>query len=282
MSAADTAANTATTLEGAYTTEKGKFTAINEIGKALVGNVEGRWLWPEMLTALNQCLPSDPEGARPEKIGQRNEIHITTLECEWFADLGSWYNGGIKEKIEAVQNAMKVPPMPAPGAAPAEPGAEGAPAEGVADPAAAIDPNAQQPPAEAIPDPGPTGPGWVIELRGHHFHNEDLIDRTAKFVRDTLIENLRNKKVTIVNPDDGKPMEISMKELGIGYPVILTEQSNYFDTEVADSNGTPIRVRRWDFEVQFAWQPTTHTQRLEKKQATEQQQPAELAAGGTQ
>jgi len=293
MSAADNAANTATSQESAYTDEKGKFTAINEIGKALVGNVEGRWLWPEILTALNQCLPSDPEGARPEEIGKRNEIHITSLECEWFTDLSTWYNGGIKEKIEAVQNAMQVPPMPAPAAAPQEP-AEGAAADGAAvaadpaaadpnvDPAAGGDPLAQQPPAEATPDPGPTGPGWVIELRGHHYHNEDLIHRTAKFVRETLIENLRNKKVTVVNPDDGQPVEISMKELGIGYPVILTEQGNYFDTSVTDSNEAQIPVRRWDFEVQFAWQPTTHSQRLEKKKAAEQQQPAELAAGGVQ
>ncbi len=302
ISQADQAANTANSQDAAYKAEKEKFSSINAIGESLVGNVEGRWLWPEMLMALDQCLPSDPEGARPEKIGERNEIHITTLECEWFTDLSTWYNAGIKDKIEAVQNAMKLPPMPppmpeaAPGAdAAAPPGEAGVPAAAAApvpgepgvapadagvDPALAADPNAQQPSAEATPDPGPTGPGWVIELRGYHYHNEDLIHRVGMYVRETLVENLRNKTVTIVDPD-GKAVELPIKELGIGYPVILTEGNHPHDTTVTDADGVAIPVKRWDFTLQFAWSPTTYTQRLEKEKAAEQgAQPAELAATG--
>ena len=77
-----------------YETAQGEFKSTNEIGDGLVGNVDGRLLWLEMMTALDQCLPSDPPDKRPEDIGDRNEIHISELECEWFPDLATWYAVG--------------------------------------------------------------------------------------------------------------------------------------------------------------------------------------------
>jgi type IV pilus assembly protein PilM len=287
--AADSAANNASTQESEYKTKQGEFQAINDIGASLVGNVEGRWLWAEMLTALNQCLPSDPQGARPEKISERNEIHITGLECEYFADLQSWYNGGVKERIEQVASAMKLPVAPPAGApapdAATAPAADGGtptdPAAPPADAAIPADPNAVPPAAgEAVPDPGPSGPGWVIQLTGYHYHNDDLIHRTATFVQETLAQNLREKKVKVID-HAGAKTEIPVKELGIGYPVILTTETNYRPAMVVDSNGTEISVKRWDFTLQFAWQETPPSKRLEKKNQPQTGQTSpELAGGG--
>jgi type IV pilus assembly protein PilM len=307
ISAADAATGAASSQEGEYKAEQDKFKAINDIGASLVGNVEGRWLWAEMLTALNQCLPSDPPGARPDKISERNEIHITGLQCEFFPDLATWYNAGVKERIEQVASAMKLP-VGAPAAAPGAPAADGAAAATAApaDPAAAApaapadaagaappadpnatpaDPNAPAPaagaPAEATPDAGPTGPGWVIQLTGYHYHNDDFIHRTATFVQETLAQNLREKKVKVID-HTGAETEIPIKELGIGYPVILTNQSDYRNTQVVDSNGTAIDVKRWDFTLQFAWQETPPSKRLEKKTQPQAGQAAPELAGGAQ
>jgi hypothetical protein len=77
---------------------------------------------------------------------------------------------------------------------------------------------------ELIDDPGPSGPGWVIELRGHHFHNEDRHkpNQSAQFLRDTLIKNLLGEgpQVTVdVGPLAGR--SVSVREFGIGYPVMV-------------------------------------------------------------
>jgi type IV pilus assembly protein PilM len=307
ISAADQATSEADQKKSAYEAAKGQFTSINDIGAGLVGNVEGRWLWPEMLMALSQCLPSDPPDARPEKIGERNELHITEMECENFPDLAAWYSSGVGEKITAMKAAMK---MPAPIVAPAAAAADGAtlPADGTADPSAAaapgtpvadaaaapVDPAAAPPdagaapadgsaPAEAPAETSPAGPGWVIQLRGFHFHNDDPVNRTSRYLYNTLIENLQHKVVTVIDPKGAK-IEVPIKELGISSPVILTDNVQYTPVTLPDNDGNlTIRANRWDFVVQFAWSPTTYNERQEKKkQQATGEQPAELAAGGAQ
>ena len=73
---------------------------------------------------------------RSGRIEDRNEIHIDQLECEWFADLSTWYSSGVAAKIKAIQ---------APAAEGQTPPAEGA----AADPAAPAAP----PPVAAAPPP---------------------------------------------------------------------------------------------------------------------------------
>jgi type IV pilus assembly protein PilM len=274
-SAASGAKSTADSQKGEYDNAKGQFEQITKVGEGLVGNVDGRLLWPEMLSALNQCLPSDPPDKRPDDPMLRNEIHIGSLQCEWFADLTTWYSA-VREKIEqelkeATPNGAAQPPAGAEGA----PGAAAAPVPpgGVA--AAATPADA----AAATPDPGPSGPGWVIQLRGYHYHNKpDQMPTTASFVRRTLIENLRTKKVNI--PDkDGKPTEIAIKDLGIGYPVITSPIAAPVNEEIDNDEGNPQTVSRFDFTVQFAWRPTPLGKRGEQKQDAQQPQP-ELAGGG--
>ena len=61
--------------KSAFDTAKTEFTQINQIGEGLVGNVDGRRLWLELVLAVDQCLPTDPSG-RPEDIADRKEIHV--------------------------------------------------------------------------------------------------------------------------------------------------------------------------------------------------------------
>ena len=59
----------------------------------------------------------------------------------------------------------------------------------------------------------PTGPGWIIQIKGHHFHNATDINtvRGAEYVRTTLIQKLRTGKVKLAGGDKGGTEEVSMQ-----------------------------------------------------------------------
>ena len=82
---------------------------------------------------------------------------------------------------------------------------------------------------------------------------------------------------------DDQVTEWSIKELGIGYPVIASE-IRPLSTEWVDPNapasveGKAVTLKRFDFTLQFVWQPTPLSKRLETR-AKAQQTPA-LAADG--
>ena len=68
------------------------FQDFDQMGKNIVGNVEGRLLWAEVLKAIDYSLPHDPDGRpKPKDIRDRNELHITEVECERRFDLAGWY-----------------------------------------------------------------------------------------------------------------------------------------------------------------------------------------------
>jgi type IV pilus assembly protein PilM len=156
------------------------------------------------------------------------------------------------------------------------------------DPNATADPSATTDPAATgeAPPVGPTGPGYVIEMEGHHFHNDDR-NQGAVFVRNTLIANLENKVIQLpVYDAQGQPFMVpfSMKELGIDFPVITYDAP--LETLLIDESGQilsandsyggvpaavpgakpPISVKQYNFRVQFCWKPTPASKRLEARQ----------------
>jgi type IV pilus assembly protein PilM len=192
---------------------------------------------------------------------------------------------------------------PAPGAVPPADGAAAADPNPPATPdAVASDPNAvggqtaadpaaaATAEAPAVEDTGPKGEGWVIELDGYHFHNKN--SEGIAFVRDTLVRNLRDKVVTLVGAD-GKEEKLALKDLGIGYPVIVKDSGRIFDREIPDPNYDPnvknadgsaiaqkmIPLREFDFTLQFSWQPTPLSKREEiKAEKAKAAQPATVDA----
>jgi len=252
------------TLKGDEDSAAAKFTAIDEIGKNLVGNVEGRIRWLELLKALDTCLPKDPDEGRPEQIGLRNELHVVSLDAyhmerleDWFAARRQWYQPAPGEKegagtsAAATANAADAnagratpagPDAMGPGAARAAgpvgsgamgPGAAGARAAGPAD-------SARQTPSSA-PRDGPTGPGWVVRLSGYHYHNRSAVDpqgssfiQGARFVRETLIKGLQASEKTVLLPKGDAPGDelVSMKELGISYPVLVNPGQIHMETVI--------------------------------------------------
>ena len=195
----------------------------------------------EMLRALRSVLPHDPPDAVPEDPADRNEVHIDKVDLQYFSDLSEWF-GDVKDQWQKTHPRDGVVlDDPEPGdmvdagdasTEDGEPPADGdvaatdeeTPDDTAVTPAGDDD----EPKAALADDPGPSGPGWVVELVGHHYHNEPRHkpNQSAQFVRDTLIKNLLGEgpEVTVdVGPMAGEIVSVS--DFGIGYPVLVTSST---------------------------------------------------------
>ena len=166
----------------------------------------------------------------------------------------------------------------------------------------------------------PEGDGWVFEIRGYHYFNKDRNLQGGEYVHRAFLSRLEDGKIEL--PDDlgsDKPVQVTMKELGIKYPILLPHFSfmvedyevpnpaweeeqkrlreegllgmgaaNEFGTggfgmgrnQVPDPDAVPefLEYDRYEFVVQFCWQPTPRMQRLENRRRAleqEQQQPTQ-------
>jgi type IV pilus assembly protein PilM len=70
---------------------------------------------------------------------------------------------------------------------------------------------------------GPTGGGWVFELTGHHFHNTNQPTglKGHLYIQEALLANLHSRKIKLPTPDGKDVEEVSLKELGIGCPLLV-------------------------------------------------------------
>ena len=210
----------------------------------------------DMLRAVESLLPRDPPGKPAPNPADRNELHIESLDMQYFPDLATWFAAAKRqwEETHSVGGTAAAPP-----AAPAPP-AEGA----------------EPPPAEAAPaQVGPKGPGWVVQIRGHHFHNEDRHkpEEGEQFLRSSLVQALLGKGDDVLvsaGPLAGRKVPVS--DLGIGHPIIMespkvqkVQIQRAKPTAAPPAAGGPaaqadvetIELKRYDFTLQFAWQPTT-------------------------
>jgi type IV pilus assembly protein PilM len=189
--------------------------------------------------------------------------------------------------------------------------------------------------------PGPSGPGYVVQVTGYHFHNRPTPDDPllgAQYVRETFMANLHDNRVILPYRDEnGKIQEevVTLAEMGIGYPALVDPKRPEV-IEIQDPNveGAPsagggfrarrsggggddddddysgddddgggggggfavarpgqmvvnqeplvnpvIQLGRFDFQVQFVWQPTPPSVRHERRAAAQaaEGQPPEAA-----
>jgi type IV pilus assembly protein PilM len=238
------------------------------------------------------------------------------LDCQYYADLATWYHlvaPVIKEAKAGMAGAMPEPGGVAPAAPGAVPGAPGAaPAPGMPPAAPGMPPGAGpgvppiaaggvppagpgvppgappagQPAAPAA-DEGPKGEGWVIQLIGYHFHNENRTSQGAQYVRDAFLKKLETGVVPLPVGKDGKLELVPLKELGIGNPV-LVESARIRPARIPDPDAEEvdkpdgqkgpsktIEVQQFDFVVQFSWQETPLSKRLQQRQELEKAKPAD-------
>ncbi|MGA2062956.1 MAG: type IV pilus assembly protein PilM [Thermoguttaceae bacterium] len=279
-------------LKNDANTAEGGFKSTDQIGQHLVGNVEGRISWLELIRAIDQCLPPHKsQNAKPAavaaaqkpadgsnvKISEREELHVKNLECQYSDDVSAWYT--LAKQWDKAADAA------------AQPG--GAGADTSTAPAATPSAPTGEPSGEQANVTGPKGPGWIVKLEGCHYHNDSADNSGAQYVRNTLIENLLNAKVILPTGEkdpNGKDImdDVSMPELGITCP-ILVNPTKLIDEEIdnpiaggesggrkADEAGR-TRLQRFDFNVQFCWQPKSPSERRalkEKEAAIKAQQSA--------
>jgi type IV pilus assembly protein PilM len=234
----------------------------------------------DLVRALESLLPRDEADGVPGNPADRLEIHVDSLDMQYFPDLGVWFQGVERDwqrTLAAAGKSVNGRGQPAAGE-PQEPGEPQAP-EQAGEPAA--DPSLE-PPADDAAEPaapaGASGPGWVVQIVGHHFHNEDRHKplEGEQFVRETLVRGLLGDAgpVTVsAGPKAGQ--QVSVAELGIGYPVIVQRTpvtkvkvstvrdvagggdlaGRMPDAAAEDAEDQFIQLRQYAFVLQFAWQP---------------------------
>jgi type IV pilus assembly protein PilM len=313
---------------------------LKKVGQEVVGASDRRLLWLEVMRAINTSLPPIADGWQPGvipdpkkvPIHQRKDLKVEHVESQFFPDLATWFTDDVKLKWlqlnpdVASGGATGAATAASPAAAPAAPAAapvagtsamptgDGYSGYGAATAAPTTD-------VSGVAVTGPSGPGWVIEIKGHHFYNPSDPSERRKagsfHVVNTLIHNLERGEVTLPGGPGQPPMTFKMKELGLGWailaknPPLRTDQipnPNYVPpvtTGAAGSGGYPsesgtnpslanakidpdnppyFEVSRFDFVVQFVWIETPLSVRLENmKKAREaaEEAAAAAAAAGT-
>ncbi len=128
-----------------------KLTYLNEMGKEVSGNSETRLKWLEVLKVVNQTIPrvDFPDGKvlGPKELPylDRKDIHVTQMETKYYEDLTTWYDEKLAKRFREEIRSW-----------------------------ARITNNADDPLLLALNDEselGPSGPGWVIELKCYHYYN---------------------------------------------------------------------------------------------------------------
>ena len=224
----------------------------------------------DLLRAVTSLLPRDEADVNPESPADRKEIHVDSLDMEYVPDLAVWFQGIERDWERTLAAAGKAPGGPVP-----TPPADGQPAADAAAAGGASAPGVEDP-AAAKPA-GPSGPGWVVQIVGHHFHNEDRHKplEGEQFVRETLVKGLLGDLGKVPVAAGAKAGEqVSVAELGIGFPVIV-QRTPVTKVKVSTSQavgglgdaagrvpaaGQPeeeqfLQLKQYAFVLQFAWQP---------------------------
>ncbi len=179
---------------------KGDLTKWKNVGSEVSKGAQRRLMCLELYEAIEQSLNRKPEllEKTPQELQykDRMDFHITRVEQQYFDNLATWYSKDLKsnyaDELKSRQQA------------------------GFAK---------ETRPADK--DPDPTGPGWVVELRGYHYYNgtEKKGTEGAAHVTNYLIDFLENGKVTLPSDKPGEMKEISMYDLGVRRPVLRNKDA---------------------------------------------------------
>ncbi len=286
---------------------QGQFDELKKLGVEVVGGADARFLVLELLKAIDVALPqdsgSDPFGISKTPYLKRGELFIESIDSQYFPSLSEYCTADVKERHTQFLKDLALSKKRAAGAAvpAAETAAATKPADETAADAEATDAAAStsestQDSAAAATDDGSaySGPGWVIEIKGFHFHNDDIYNQRATYVMTTLLDALENGMVQLP-AGPGKPVtEFTMKELGIHCPIMAADgreisvavpNPDYKPPDPTTAGGgertgaapnTPnvdpakgefVTIPAYEFTVQFMWVETRASERLEQREA---------------
>ncbi len=200
---------------------KANLDKLKTIARELVSASEGKATWLEFYSAMTQAFPKDPRiekliaesGGKldPNEVDfvDRKELYVDHVESVYYKDLQQWF-----VNIEPIHKRMFIKSAE-------ELDAANAAGAGISE-------------AEVVATDVPTEegvskfsgvPGWVIEIKGHHFHNSDKmlseLKSGKKYVLNTLITELMSKKdVKLPVSDPNESNLFSYEDIGITFPTI--------------------------------------------------------------
>ena len=278
--------------------QKLKLDKLTRLSDELLSASYDRTTWIEIVSAIYQAMPRDERIMESTSAGDRRvdpaviefegrkELFIDHMETKYFKDLAEWH----KDSKPVYETMIK---------------------KFVSD----DDSNAAL--TEIAEEKGKeessliTGqPGWVIELKGHHFHNSNqlVIQRNAN--RSYLTKTLINALIdgTVKFPGEENEIqgggEYTFADFGIYYPTITDEwqtqeqivfyreqnvkskpegEAEEGDEDADDGGSLVFDVNRYNFTIQMAWIPRSpeerfklRAERLEKE--AKEREAAEAAA----
>lgn len=268
------------------TTDSGlssKLTYLNSLGQEVSGNAERRLKWLEIIKAINAAVPRTtyPDGKVPTPkelpYSQRKDIHVTSADTKHYEDLADWWSDKVKLRhAEELRSWARV---------------TGKFRDATDEERAAFD-------DEIANETGPSGPGWVVELRCYHYYNdpnnrgEIESDHVRKYMTTSFMDSTVDLPTGETDSNGQDIVEtFTLEELGIGYPLLLDDNRatesqipnpDYDPTLAMESSvggeGEPtnqpegfeppmLPVRKLEFVYQVVWQENSISERLEKKEA---------------
>ena len=277
-----------------------KLRQINAINAELSSASETQSDWMELASAIYQTLPRDERikgDTTNLPFADRRELYLDYFETKYSDDLRTWYTSilpiydyqfemvneqGIQEKASIYARRRKEMKPPIGGAA-------------------AAPTSAAEKPNQVSANEVVSGPGWIVEIGGYHFHNSsDALNKreaAEAFVIKTLLKNMITQNIKL----DGE--DFALSDLGVFYPTLIqfsvkekisltlpdaksvessdpgTEQSEPGQENDAGGNRPPASgqraqtaaatppkktevVEKVDFTVQLAWIPRSKQERL--------------------
>ena len=263
-----------------------KLDKMNRLAAELVSSSEDKSSWTEIQSAIYQALPKDARLENLESVDpnehsfeDRKELYLDHIETKYYKDVGEWLTTvkpihdtmfeSTQEEITALLKPIKQ----------------------------AAEEAAQQTATEL------NGPGWIIEIKAHHFHNsnQQVLKRNSDktYLMKTLMTSLIDGTVEFPgNPDNvAGGGEYKFQDFGVYYPTLVTsserseekisfrqdsigrsnDESSSQDSDApgnapsgstSDGNGNYV-VWRYDFTVQMAWIPRSPRERIEAKTTRE-------------
>ena len=235
---------------------------LQKFGEQLIGNSDRQVLWIELLKTVNSVLPHEQTNWRdPDQIpfSDRPDFYIESIDNAYLEDLGDWWTkvsanhekglsfikknrqiwiDGIQQNANFVANNREfVEQMialqttaaqeAAANAATNDGGAGGGPVGGGPVGGGPVGGGGAAPAGG-----GSSDPGWVIQLKGYHFFNNDRETGDISHVHMALLERLRQSVIDlpIAAIDDTETKftmeQFTMEEMGISRIVLVSSQED--------------------------------------------------------
>ena len=275
------------------------YARLKQLGNEVVGGADARFLVLELFRAINEALPhpagEDPHDVSKVPYDQRSELFIESIDSQYFADLTEYFttdteqhytDGFLKDLAEGKKLAAgdDAPPTDEEETALGEDGDEVGDDddEGLAEDAEA---GQEEVAIEAPTLPPFTRGGWVIQVRGFHFHNSGFYDIQKQYVVNTFMNVLEHGTVMLPAGPGEPAVEFTMKELGIYCPVVAGEKPEVpiqvpdldpkakvkqpapgMESQRGNKPTVPMVNRTaYEFTLQFIWLETPASERMESR-----------------